>query len=102
MTVAEVSAVGLPAVFVPLPFGNGEQALNAKPVVDAGGALLVDDAELTADKVTELLVPLLTDPRRLAMMGEAARSCGHANADEVLAKMALDAVDSRRLRSNGD
>ena len=43
-TVTEVAAVGLPAVFVPLPIGNGEQALNARPVVDAGGGLLVDDA----------------------------------------------------------
>ena len=48
MTVAEVSAVGLPAVYVPLPIGNGEQRLNALPVVDAGGGLLVDDADLTA------------------------------------------------------
>ena len=47
MTVAEVSAVGLPAVYVPLPIGNGEQRLNALPVVDAGGGLLVDDADLT-------------------------------------------------------
>ena len=45
MTVAEVSAVGLPAVYVPLPIGNGEQRLNALPVVDAGGGLLVDDAD---------------------------------------------------------
>ena len=45
-TVTEVAAVGLPAVFVPLPIGNGEQALNARPVVDAGGGLLVDDARL--------------------------------------------------------
>ena len=36
-TVTEAAAVGLPAVFVPLPIGNGEQALNAQPVVDAGG-----------------------------------------------------------------
>ena len=46
MTVAEVSAVGLPAVYVPLPHGNGEQALNAAPVVTAGGGVLVPDAEL--------------------------------------------------------
>ena len=39
MTVAEVSAVGLPAVYVPLPIGNGEQRLNALPVVNAGGGL---------------------------------------------------------------
>ncbi|HEY0948679.1 undecaprenyldiphospho-muramoylpentapeptide beta-N-acetylglucosaminyltransferase, partial [Nocardioides sp.] len=48
-SVTEAAAVGLPAVFVPLPIGNGEQTLNAKPVVEAGGALLVDDAELTTD-----------------------------------------------------
>ena len=36
-TVTEVSGVGLPAIYVPLPIGNGEQALNARPVVDAGG-----------------------------------------------------------------
>ena len=47
MTVAEVSAVGLPAVYVPLPHGNGEQELNAKPVVVAGGAIIVSDNELT-------------------------------------------------------
>ena len=51
MTVAEVSAVGLPAVYVPLPIGNGEQRLNALPVVDAGGGLLVDDADLTPEFV---------------------------------------------------
>ena len=43
MTCAELAAVGLPAVYVPLPIGNGEQRLNARPVVDAGGGLVVDD-----------------------------------------------------------
>ena len=47
MTVAEVTAVGLPAVYVPLPIGNGEQRLNALPVVEAGGGMIVDDRELT-------------------------------------------------------
>ncbi|MCU0265644.1 MAG: UDP-N-acetylglucosamine--N-acetylmuramyl-(pentapeptide) pyrophosphoryl-undecaprenol N-acetylglucosamine transferase, partial [Actinomycetia bacterium] len=44
LTCAEVAAVGLPAAYVPLPVGNGEQRLNAAPVVAAGGGLLVDDA----------------------------------------------------------
>ena len=47
-TVTEVSGVGLPAIYVPLPIGNGEQALNARPVVDAGGGLLVADARADA------------------------------------------------------
>ena len=46
-TVCELTAVGLPAVYVPLPVGNGEQRLNAAAVIDAGGGLLVDDADVT-------------------------------------------------------
>jgi UDP-N-acetylglucosamine--N-acetylmuramyl-(pentapeptide) pyrophosphoryl-undecaprenol N-acetylglucosamine transferase len=92
MTVAEVSAVGLPAVFVPLPIGNGEQSLNARPVVDAGGALVVPDAELNSAKVIELLVPILTDPRRMQAMSAAAQGSGHRVADETLARMVLEAV----------
>uniref|UniRef100_UPI0034DF277B UDP-N-acetylglucosamine--N-acetylmuramyl- (pentapeptide) pyrophosphoryl-undecaprenol N-acetylglucosamine transferase n=1 Tax=Modestobacter roseus TaxID=1181884 RepID=UPI0034DF277B len=65
VTVAELSAVGLPAAFVPLPIGNGEQRLNALPVVEAGGGLLVADADLTPGWIAAELVPLLTDPARL-------------------------------------
>ena len=90
MTVAEVSAVGLPGVYVPLPHGNGEQALNAAPVVAAGGGVLVPDAELTGERALAELVPLLTDPGRLATMSAAARASGHADADERLARLVLD------------
>ncbi len=45
-TVMELAAAGVPSVFVPLPVGNGEQRLNAAPVVAAGGGLLVMDADL--------------------------------------------------------
>ncbi|MCF7548365.1 undecaprenyldiphospho-muramoylpentapeptide beta-N-acetylglucosaminyltransferase [Pseudonocardia sp. WMMC193] len=92
MTVAEVSAVGLPALYVPLPIGNGEQALNARPVVDAGGGLLVADAALTGDVVLAELVPLLKDPERLAAMGRAARASGHADADERLAEVVFGVI----------
>ncbi|EUA24002.1 glycosyltransferase family 28 C-terminal domain protein [Mycobacterium xenopi 4042] len=63
MTVAEVSAVGLPAVYVPLPIGNGEQRLNALPVVNAGGGMLVADADLTPRFVADQVAGLLNDPR---------------------------------------
>ncbi len=62
-SVTEAAAVGLPAVFVPLPIGNGEQALNAAAVVKAGGALLVDDASFTPEWVREHLPALLNDDR---------------------------------------
>jgi UDP-N-acetylglucosamine--N-acetylmuramyl-(pentapeptide) pyrophosphoryl-undecaprenol N-acetylglucosamine transferase len=92
MTAAEVSAVGLPAVFVPLPHGNGEQAVNAQPAVDAGAALMIADADLTLDKIAELVIPLVTDADRLVTMSAAAGGLGHREADEVLAKMVLEAA----------
>ena len=92
MTVAEVSAVGLPAVFVPLPIGNGEQSLNATAVVEAGGGILVPDAELTPAKVAELVIPILTDPRRLNTMSQAAMGSGSKTAADVLARMVLEAA----------
>jgi UDP-N-acetylglucosamine--N-acetylmuramyl-(pentapeptide) pyrophosphoryl-undecaprenol N-acetylglucosamine transferase len=91
-TVAELCAVGLPAVYVPLPIGNGEQALNARPVVDAGGGLLVDDAALDAEWVRRNVVPLLHNPARLAAMGVKAAALGHRDADDALAKLILEAV----------
>jgi UDP-N-acetylglucosamine--N-acetylmuramyl-(pentapeptide) pyrophosphoryl-undecaprenol N-acetylglucosamine transferase len=54
---------------------------------------MVADAELTPDRVVADLVPLLTDPARLMAMGRAARASGHADADERLARMALDVLE---------
>jgi UDP-N-acetylglucosamine--N-acetylmuramyl-(pentapeptide) pyrophosphoryl-undecaprenol N-acetylglucosamine transferase len=93
MTCAEVAAVGLPAVYVPLPIGNGEQRLNAQPTVRAGGGLLVDDSDLTGQWLAEHILPLLADPERLAEMGRAAAEFGRRDADEVLAQMVFSAVE---------
>ncbi|MGY1838493.1 undecaprenyldiphospho-muramoylpentapeptide beta-N-acetylglucosaminyltransferase [Modestobacter sp. SYSU DS0903] len=89
VTVAELSAVGLPAAFVPLPIGNGEQRLNALPVVEAGGGLLVADADLTPEWIGAELVPLLTDPARLSTLAGHAAAAGARDADERLADMVL-------------
>jgi UDP-N-acetylglucosamine--N-acetylmuramyl-(pentapeptide) pyrophosphoryl-undecaprenol N-acetylglucosamine transferase len=75
-TVSELAALGVPAVFVPLPIGNGEQRLNAAPVVAAGGALLVADADLTPDWLRAHVIQLLHDAERLAAMARAARGVG--------------------------
>ena len=86
-TVGEVTALGLPAAYVPLPIGNGEQRLNAQPVVDAGGALIVADSGCTPQWVADTLVPLLTDQGRLAAMGSAAAAFGIRDGDERLADL---------------
>ncbi len=100
MTVAEVSAVGLPAVYVPLPIGNGEQRLNALPVVDAGGGMLVPDADLTPNFVANRVAGLLTDAPRLAAMTNAAARVGHRDAARQVAAVALElARDERAARA---
>jgi UDP-N-acetylglucosamine--N-acetylmuramyl-(pentapeptide) pyrophosphoryl-undecaprenol N-acetylglucosamine transferase len=94
-TVTEVASLGIPAVFVPLPHGNGEQAFNAKAVVEAGGGLLVADADLTPAWVAEHVPPLLTDAERLRKMGAAAEGLIPRDADERLAQMVLDVAEGR-------
>jgi UDP-N-acetylglucosamine--N-acetylmuramyl-(pentapeptide) pyrophosphoryl-undecaprenol N-acetylglucosamine transferase len=79
-------------VFVPLPIGNGEQALNAAAVVKSGGALLVDDAAFTPQWVRACLPPLMLDTDRLTAMSEAAADLIRRDADELLADMILDAA----------
>ncbi len=96
MTVAEVSAVGLPAVYVPLPIGNGEQRLNALPVVDAGGGLLVDDADLTPEFVGDTVAGLLGDAPRITAMTAAAAMAGHRDAAQKVAEVALQVARSGR------
>ncbi len=96
MTVAEVSAVGLPAVYVPLPHGNGEQALNARPVVDAGGGLLVADADLTGAQLAQTAAGLLGDPERLAAMSAAAADAGHRDSAATIAQLVLETAKKER------
>jgi UDP-N-acetylglucosamine--N-acetylmuramyl-(pentapeptide) pyrophosphoryl-undecaprenol N-acetylglucosamine transferase len=75
-TVSEISALGIPSVYVPYAVGNGEQALNAASAVRAGAAVLIPDAAFTGDRVRSEVVPLLTDETRRAAMTAAAASVG--------------------------
>jgi UDP-N-acetylglucosamine--N-acetylmuramyl-(pentapeptide) pyrophosphoryl-undecaprenol N-acetylglucosamine transferase len=96
MTCAELAAVGLPAAYVPLPHGNGEQRRNALPTVEAGGGLLVDDDRLTPRWITETLLPVLTSTERLAKMSAACAGSGHPDAAAEIVAMIRDAAAGRR------
>ncbi|MBS0024538.1 UDP-N-acetylglucosamine--N-acetylmuramyl-(pentapeptide) pyrophosphoryl-undecaprenol N-acetylglucosamine transferase [Microbacterium paraoxydans] len=81
-TVSEVSALGIPALYVPYSVGNGEQRLNAGSAVAAGAAELLDDATFDGDAVRRIVVPLLGDPQRIARMAAAAETVGTRNGTE--------------------
>ena len=92
MTCAELGAVGLPAVYVPLPLRGGEQRLNAEPIAAAGGAVIVDNVQFTPAWVEANLLPILTDPDRIAAMANAAARTGARDADVVLARYVLELI----------
>jgi UDP-N-acetylglucosamine--N-acetylmuramyl-(pentapeptide) pyrophosphoryl-undecaprenol N-acetylglucosamine transferase len=96
MTCAELTAVGLPAAYVPLPHGNGEQRLNAVPIEAAGGGLIVADGDLTPQWITETLLPILLDAELVAAMSKAAAGTGNKYADQALADEVIDAASQGR------
>ncbi|WP_448060129.1 UDP-N-acetylmuramate--L-alanine ligase [Cellulomonas hominis] len=101
-TVSEVTALGLPAVYVPLPVGNGEQRLNAAPVVSAGGGLLVTDGDLTAAWLRAHLLPLLVGDAAAAVrarMGAAAAVVGIRDAAARVADLVQDQLDHAQARA---
>lgn len=86
-TVAEVTVAELPAVYVPLAIGNGEQKRNASDAVAAGAALLIDNADFTADSVRGQILPLLRSPDKLEQMSRAARDLNFpVSADRAMTK----------------
>ena len=91
-TVSEISALGIPAVYVPYAVGNGEQALNASSAVEAGAAILIPDADFTADRVRADIVPLLADEPRRTAMTAAAASVGTRNGTENVVAMIDEAL----------
>src|SRR3984885_10690867 len=102
MTCAELTAVGLPAAYVPLPHGNGEQRLNAVPIETAGGGLIIADADLSPEWIRSDLLPILVDAQLVAAMSQAAWAMGHRDTDDRLAAEVLGIVrDRAQDRSRG-
>ncbi len=90
-SVFELAAIGRPSILVPYPHATADhQTKNAKWLSDAGAAVVVPDGNLTAETLRGLVGAILSDPRRLEVMADAARSVGRPEAadrvaDEVLA-----------------
>ncbi len=86
-TVFELTAVGVPTVFVPLPIGNGEQRFNVQHLVDAGATTVVEDADFDADWVRAELPKLLQDEQELARQRAAMAEFGTTDAAEQMVRL---------------
>jgi len=94
-SVWEIAAAGRPAILVPYPFATGDhQRANAQYFVDAGGALVVDDAA-ARERVPQLVAELLADPDRLRTMGEAMRAAAKPDAAERIADELVELASRR-------
>lgn len=100
MTCAEVAAVGLPAIYVPFPTGNGEQRFNALPVVGAGGGRIVDDGDFDGAALLANVLPLLGDGAALQAMSAAASAHGVRDGAERLADLVLSVVRPAAVTTN--
>ena len=88
-TVAEVTAAGKAAIFVPFPHAaDDHQTRNAEALVQSGAALLIRESELTAQRLIDTVCGLLHDPARLTNMAEAARKLAHPHAARDIALLA--------------
>lgn len=93
-TVAEFSAVGLPAVYVPYPVGNGEQQFNAVSVTEAGGGLLCLDRDFDSAYIEREVIPLISHSATLRQMGQSARSKGIPDSTLRLRDLVIESVNT--------
>jgi undecaprenyldiphospho-muramoylpentapeptide beta-N-acetylglucosaminyltransferase len=93
--VNELSALGLPTVFVPFPFGNGEQKYNAQAAVNSGGAVMVEDKHFTSAYVQRRLFNLARDGKTLRRMSQAIAGTAILNGTENLAREVLSVIQSQ-------
>jgi UDP-N-acetylglucosamine--N-acetylmuramyl-(pentapeptide) pyrophosphoryl-undecaprenol N-acetylglucosamine transferase len=89
-TVAELSAIGRPAILVPLPHAlDQDQLANAGVLAEAGGVVRIEQRDFTPEQLASEIVALASDPARLTRMAKAAKSAGTVDAAERLADLVM-------------
>lgn len=85
-TLAEITVAGLPSILIPYPHAGAHQLENARWLENKGGAVLVEDAELNAEKLTELILDLIQNEEKLAGMAKKTKESGMPQAAELVAE----------------
>jgi UDP-N-acetylglucosamine--N-acetylmuramyl-(pentapeptide) pyrophosphoryl-undecaprenol N-acetylglucosamine transferase len=96
-SLAEISAIGVPALLVPYPYATDDhQTSNAQAMVTAGAALMIPDDELDSPHFLELLMKLLNSGELRVTMAQAAKGLGSANATAAVVDLALEMAQSKK------
>lgn len=99
-TIAEITAIGLPAILVPYPYAHADhQRLNAEYVAYYGGGIVVNDSDLSADFFAGTVQRLAASPEEVQRMSEASRSLGKPNAALVIARLAVEMASGRDVET---
>lgn len=91
-TIAEVTVLGIPALYVPLPSADGHQASNALQIVEGGGGMMVDDSEIATERATRLLAGLMRNPESLANLAVRSKTMGKPDAAKNVAERLLSMI----------
>jgi UDP-N-acetylglucosamine--N-acetylmuramyl-(pentapeptide) pyrophosphoryl-undecaprenol N-acetylglucosamine transferase len=89
-TVSEFMALGVPALFIPYPVGNGEQEHNVAHLVKANASLVVADQDFEPETLSRELIPILSSKKKLGEMSHRMSQFGKLDAAENLVEMALE------------
>ncbi|MXZ36987.1 MAG: undecaprenyldiphospho-muramoylpentapeptide beta-N-acetylglucosaminyltransferase [Holophagales bacterium] len=95
VSVSELAGGGRPAVYVPLPMAAGHQRGNARAMVEAGAAILVEQEELQGEAAAERCARLIADRERLPAMARAARGSSRIDAASVIAARVCEIAERR-------
>ncbi|PHQ81539.1 MAG: undecaprenyldiphospho-muramoylpentapeptide beta-N-acetylglucosaminyltransferase [Coxiella sp. (in: Bacteria)] len=92
ITVAELSDVGIAAIYIPMPHAmDNHQYYNAKYLSDKDAALLIEQKNITADSLNMLIAPFITDRQRVIAMSEKARASAMRDATATIATIVIKA-----------
>lgn len=89
-TIADLTAIGRPAILVPYPYAGGHQRKNAASITSRGAAIAVEESELSSEVLAALILDLKNDPERLAAMASASASLAKPDAAREIIEIAME------------
>ena len=100
MTITELTAIGRPSILVPYPnAAENHQYYNALTLSNAGAAIIVEDKDLTKERLVEEVSRLYEDRQALSQMEESAKNSAKNNASDVIMSEIIDLLGREKLES---